>query len=105
MNEPSTRSLIFLELNEVNFDFVRSYAREGRLPAIARLLDSHGYAVTESEKSMRSSSPGSSGSRRTRARAWPNTVYSASATSSNTISAGLGDVWNSTGCASAPSSP
>ena len=53
---------IFLELNEVNFDFVRSYVREGRLPAIARLLDSHGYAVTESEKLMKNWNPGSSGS-------------------------------------------
>lgn len=45
------RSLIFLELNEVNLDFVRAYAREGRLPAFARLLDAHGFVTTESEKS------------------------------------------------------
>ena len=50
MNEPSTRSLIFLELNEVNLDFVRAYAREGRLPAFASLLDAHGFTTTESEK-------------------------------------------------------
>lgn len=51
------RSLIFLELNEVNFDFVRAYAREGRLPAIAKLLDSYGFAVTESEKSYEELEP------------------------------------------------
>ncbi len=57
MTASTERSLIFLELNEVNFDFVRSYVREGRLPAIARLLDSHGYAVTESEKSYEKLEP------------------------------------------------
>jgi hypothetical protein len=51
------RSLIFLELNEVNFDFVRSYAREGRLPAFSRLFDSHGFALTESEKSYEELEP------------------------------------------------
>ena len=51
------RSLIFLELNEVNFDFVRAYAREGRLPAIAKLLDAYGFAVTESEKSYEELEP------------------------------------------------
>jgi hypothetical protein len=42
--------LLFLELNEVNFEFVDAYARQGKLPAFARLLDRHGYARTESEK-------------------------------------------------------
>jgi len=51
MTRQVERSLIFLELNEVNFDFVRSYAREGRLPAFSRLFESHGFALTESEKS------------------------------------------------------
>jgi len=42
--------LIFLELNEVNFEFVEHYARAGRLPAFARLLGEHGYARTRSEE-------------------------------------------------------
>lgn len=41
----------------MNFDFVRSYTREGRLPAIGRLLDSHGYSVTESERTYEELEP------------------------------------------------
>src|SRR5258708_37052063 len=43
------RKLLFLELNELNFEFVEHYARVGALPAIARLLEAHGYARTRSE--------------------------------------------------------
>ena len=41
--------LLFLELNEVNFEFVQHYARQGKLPAFARLMEAHGYARTSSE--------------------------------------------------------
>ncbi|MGH8706051.1 MAG: hypothetical protein ACREUO_11635 [Burkholderiales bacterium] len=41
--------LIFLELNELNFEFAEHYARQGALPAFARLFDQHGYARTRSE--------------------------------------------------------
>jgi hypothetical protein len=41
--------LLFLELNELNFEFVEHYARIGALPAIGRLLGAHGYARTRSE--------------------------------------------------------
>lgn len=41
--------LLFLELNEVNFEFVEHYARRGELPTFARLIDAHGYARTSSE--------------------------------------------------------
>jgi len=41
--------LLFLELNELNFEFVEHYARIGALPTIARLLRAHGYARTRSE--------------------------------------------------------
>jgi hypothetical protein len=57
MTGQTDRSLIFLELNEVNFDFVRAYAREGRLPAFSRLFESHGFAVTESEKTYEELEP------------------------------------------------
>jgi hypothetical protein len=43
------KKLLFLELNEVNFEFVEHYARRGALPAFARLIDAHGYARTRSE--------------------------------------------------------
>jgi hypothetical protein len=38
------KKLLVLELNELNFEFVEHYARIGALPAIARLLEAHGYA-------------------------------------------------------------
>ncbi len=41
--------LLFLELNELNFEFVEYYARQGALPTLARLLREHGYARTSSE--------------------------------------------------------
>jgi len=43
------RRLLFLELNEVNFEFVEHYARAGSLPTFARLMRSQGYARTSSE--------------------------------------------------------
>lgn len=43
------KRLLFLELNELNFEFVAHYARQGRLPAFARLIEAHGYARTRSE--------------------------------------------------------
>ena len=41
---------LLLELNEINFDHVRHYADQGRLPAFARLMDAHGVSETTSEK-------------------------------------------------------
>jgi hypothetical protein len=49
MTEPTDPRLIFLELNEVNFDYLRGYADKGLLPTFKKLLDAHGYALTESE--------------------------------------------------------
>ena len=42
--------LLFLELNELNFEYVEHYARRGELPAFARALASHGYVHTRSEE-------------------------------------------------------
>jgi hypothetical protein len=50
MTGQAERSLLFLELNEVNFDFVRSYVSRGQLPAFKGLIEKHGFALTESEK-------------------------------------------------------
>lgn len=41
--------LLFLELNELNFEYVEHYAQRGQLPAFAGVLASHGYARTRSE--------------------------------------------------------
>ncbi len=42
--------LLFLELNEVNFEFVSKYAEQGLLPHFKSLLNRHGFAETTSEK-------------------------------------------------------
>lgn len=49
MIRPRTPQLLFLELNEVNFDYILRYASRGMLPTFSKLLDSQGYARTESE--------------------------------------------------------
>ena len=41
--------LLFLELNEVNFEMVDAYASQGALPNFRRLFDTHGYCQTSSE--------------------------------------------------------
>jgi hypothetical protein len=43
------RPLALIELNEVNFDYVRFYVARGRLPCFARLLREHGISETSSE--------------------------------------------------------
>jgi hypothetical protein len=43
------KQLLFLELNEINFDFVKGYITRGELPNLARLLSRHGYSLTTSE--------------------------------------------------------
>lgn len=45
----NARPLVFLEFNEVNFDFVRRYITQGHLKSIAALLASSGVAETTSE--------------------------------------------------------
>ena len=47
---PKASLLTFIELNEVNFDYVRFYIAKGRLPALAQLLRRHGVAETRSEQ-------------------------------------------------------
>ena len=41
--------LLLIELNEVNFEFVRRYVAKGELPTLAGLLDLHGCQETTSE--------------------------------------------------------
>ncbi len=43
--------LIFIEFNEINFDFVRQYAADGRLPNFRAMIDRHGVSETTSEES------------------------------------------------------
>ncbi len=50
MSSSRTRQLLFLELNEVNFEYIRRYVARGLLPTFASLLNSQGYARTESER-------------------------------------------------------
>lgn len=44
-------SVLLLELNEINFDHVRSYVELGKLPVLGRLIQRHGLAETTSETS------------------------------------------------------
>jgi hypothetical protein len=44
-------SLLLLELNEINFDFVRRYTGNGHLPTLATLIERHGISQTTSERS------------------------------------------------------
>lgn len=43
------QKLIQLELNEVNFDFVRAYGEKGQLPRLNQLIARHGLTETTSE--------------------------------------------------------
>lgn len=43
-------SLLLLELNEINFEYVRRYANKGELPTLSKLIDRHGVAHTRSEQ-------------------------------------------------------
>jgi hypothetical protein len=42
--------VIFLELNELNFEYIEHYTGRGLLPNFRRILASHGYARTTSEE-------------------------------------------------------
>lgn len=42
--------LLLLELNEINFDHVRAYAKQGKLPVLGGLIDAHGVTETTSEQ-------------------------------------------------------
>jgi hypothetical protein len=44
------KKLIFLELNEINFDYVHYYINKGHLPNFKKLINKHGVFTTLSEK-------------------------------------------------------
>lgn len=48
---------ISLELNEVNFDFVERYVRQGKLPVLGRLMACHGVRKTTSEEKYENLEP------------------------------------------------
>jgi hypothetical protein len=45
-----TRKTVLLELNEVNFEYVRRYAEWGHTPRLKKLIDQHGISETTSEQ-------------------------------------------------------
>lgn len=49
--------VLLLELNEVNFDHVRSYAALGKLPVLRELIEEHGVVETTSERSYEELEP------------------------------------------------
>ena len=50
-------TLLFLQLNELNFPFIEDYANRGLLPNFARFFDRHGYVETVSESEHRLANP------------------------------------------------
>ena len=50
-------TVLLLELNEINFGDVRAYAARGRLPVLARLIETHGLIETSSEESYEELEP------------------------------------------------
>lgn len=44
------KQLLFLELNEINFEFLKHYISRGELPNFAAFFDRHGFEETESEQ-------------------------------------------------------
>lgn len=46
----SLTPIVFIEFNEINFDFVREYAARGRLPNFHRMIERHGLSETTSEE-------------------------------------------------------
>lgn len=44
------QNLIVLELNEINFEYLKRYSDQGRLPHLASFLNRHGYSETTSEQ-------------------------------------------------------
>jgi hypothetical protein len=56
-NSRPVTPLIFVELNEVNFEFVEHYARRGALPVFERLIGAHGYTRTRSEEAYEQIEP------------------------------------------------
>ena len=47
--QSTQNSLVLLELNEVNFTYLRRYIAQGHLPALAALIERHGITETSSE--------------------------------------------------------
>lgn len=45
----TSEQLLFLELNEVNFEHIVHYVEQGRLPAFASFFERHGFETTTSE--------------------------------------------------------
>ncbi len=44
------KKLILVELNEINFDFVRAYVAQGKLPTLGAMIARHGITETTSEQ-------------------------------------------------------
>lgn len=57
MSKEMTKQLLFLELNEINFEDVEFYCEQGLLPTFSDLFARHGWARTTSENSDREIEP------------------------------------------------
>lgn len=50
MRRLAKMQLVFLEMNEINFDYIRGYAERGKLPVLSALIAEHGVVETTSER-------------------------------------------------------
>src|SRR5262245_15169662 len=49
--------IMFVELNEINFELVESYIARGELPTLRRFFEEHGYVRTTSEEAHERANP------------------------------------------------
>lgn len=49
--------VIFLQLNEINFEILQSYINDGHLPTLAKFFEQHGYIETLSEEEHSNANP------------------------------------------------
>jgi len=86
----STETLISLELNELNFDFVRRYCDVGKLPTFKKLLCSYQLFETVAERQHPYLEHGSSGRLSTAVKPMRSMEYSGLATLARPITIRFG---------------
>lgn len=51
------QKLIFLQMNEINFEFIEKYIEQGKLPTFAHFFQRYGYSRTMSETEHKNANP------------------------------------------------
>ena len=97
------QQLLFLELNEINFEYVASYVRRGGLPNLGRLIRVNGVARTVSEQRYEELEPWIQWVTAHTGMPLARTACSGSATSSRETFRRSGNSWRAEGSRSAQS--